>query len=159
MYASEVSGRSAGSPEGLGPWLPCSHGHRPTASWCVTLGSRVVHQSRAEMRRALTLVSCGTLPVSTLRSSSHSLVFKGVCDTAVLLSWSPLGPLQTWPHLLCCSCGLPHPECPSPGSLDTSLSKALHVSRFLVSVEEIDVTTSCGLAHISDCSLASCCCF
>lgn len=110
----------------------------------------MVHQSRAEKRRAPTLISRGTLPASTLSSSSHALVFKGACDTAALLSQSLLGPLQTQPRLLCCSCGLPHPECPSPGSLDTSLSWALCVSRCLASVKEIDSTAACGLAHISD---------
>lgn len=75
-----------------------------TASWCFILGGRSGTSNRAERRRALTLISHGTLPASALRSSSHARVVTGACDTAALLSVSsgattnpaPLARLQLW---------------------------------------------------------------
>lgn len=63
-------------------------------------------------------------------SSSHSLIFKDACDTAALLSWSPLGPLQTWPCLLCCRGGFPTQKAPLLALWTPARPKHLPVQRF-----------------------------
>lgn len=72
--------------------------------WCRKAGQR---EDGSDLESAVV-----PLCASTLRSSSHSLTFKVVCDAGASPSPSPLRLAPPWSCLPCCCFGLPDPELP-----------------------------------------------